>query len=1500
MKRKALLLTLLMAVMVPWAAMGQTVIYSENFDSYSLLGNNNVVLPTGWTSSTVGSTGSIATIMENFTGSVHAYSAPNYFAMGNAGALTANSGVSVTLPTSSFTMPVNCTKLTFRVKSSRADMGNNTLDVRYSYSDLSGTHTTTLYTCTASTTYPDEPVSVSFNLPNVPSDATISFVYFGRIGAASQTYWYIDDVQVLNDLQAPTNLVANNVTGTTATLSWTMNGHYGGSQVMYSTSSDFGDPQYATSGNLTGLQGYTTYYAKVRARVRNNVNPQLWVNGPWSDPIEFTTDCATPTDINITTEPSVTMVNWNGNAPLYNLEYQSLESIFNYYNGFVVSSNNYYSFSGTENPPLVDGMRYKLRVQAQCSPESASEWSDWVEFQTACPNYLDLPLHANFDYMPVSTTNTANNLPGCWTYVNTSTDPTYSNYPLLENNQSLCYSNYYPSEQYNYVRFNIPANGEAQYLVFPRIDPVSSNGITVSFWYRSVSSETLSNFVVGLMPSFNTNEFYTKSGYNGGGSSTTYNQVSFSFTAQELTDHGNYLVIKAPSDNTQSVSFCIDDIDVYPEGYICYIPASVHTTNVTMTTAEIAWMRGGTETQWGLQYKKSTDNEWTTVYDPGISSTSWPLTDLEPNTSYNVRVRSWCNAVDYSEWNEELTFTTLGVTPVPTNLAVDEDNSGSSWVTLTWDCTPVTGQNAVSNYHIELSEDGQNWHGGDWTPYTMWGTVNQSLTINSIDRGQHYFHVQVVDDQNNEGAWSEPQPFTIEGCETATTISSEHNARAYGFYSTYLPNCWTITGDRPDRVTTEEHALGFKARGGNVEATCVELEQICVTNDFGGLTVTFDWRHLVQDNNNPTNVTAQLQYCLGQDNENWQDAGDPISLFKVLEGNQTWATEEYTRHIPYGYWTRLRIKFTETDYQAFPSGIQPMCAISNLVLEGRGICSNPSGWHVGAPITYNGGRVFWGKVDAALGYDIRYRADTETEWTTIEGVEGIETENNYLYYDLTGLLPNTDYRVQVKSECSPVWPEQSAYASFKTEDYCVFTDASGDGYWDNAQNWAGGIPTLQKNVILEANVTIPSSYVAKANSIDNNGHAITIEDVGELQCNNQFSAIMKKTILPYPPTPHVQGYYLIAAPMKGNQIGYNNNAGYRVWNLLTTDIDSGNPTYDFYKWDYHQEQEWRNYRAANFPMENGKGYLYANQNGTELIFEGTMLANDVAATANAFYSNENYEFNGWNLLGNPFTCKVYVTADETGTAFYRMNADGDGLEVATGSISPLEGFFVQTPQTTTTITISREEPAKRGQLNINLTRNVSRGMKTCDNAIIVFGEGHNLGKFSFREGSSKIYMPYEGQDCAAVFSTGLGEIPVNFKAEKNGTYTLDFNAVEVKFTYLHLIDNLTGADVDLLQQPEYTFDARTNDYASRFKVVFVSKGEDAAVDNETFAFNSNGNWIIANEGRATLQVIDINGRILSSEQINGCAETRINAAAGVYVIRLVNGENVRTQKVIVK
>jgi hypothetical protein len=93
----------------------------------------------------------------------------------------------------------------------------------------------------------------------------------------------------------------------------------------------------------------------------------------------------------------------------------------------------------------------------------------------------------------------------------------------------------------------------------------------------------------------------------------------------------------------------------------------------------------------------------------------------------------------------------------------------------------------------------------------------------------------------------------------------------------------------------------------------------------------------------------------------------------------------------------------------------------------------------------------------------------------------------------------------------------------------------------------------------------------------------------------------------------------------------------------------------------------------------------------------------------------------------------------------------------------------------------------------------------------------------------------------------------------------------------------------------YTFTAKTTDYESRFKLVFAVG---SSTGSDTFAFISNGNIIVNGEG--TLQVIDMTGRIVLS--IGGhmrCVPTT-GMTAGVYVLRLVNGEDVRTQKIVVE
>ena len=152
-----------------------------------------------------------------------------------------------------------------------------------------------------------------------------------------------------------------------------------------------------------------------------------------------------------------------------------------------------------------------------------------------------------------------------------------------------------------------------------------------------------------------------------------------------------------------------------------------------------------------------------------------------------------------------------------------------------------------------------------------------------------------------------------------------------------------------------------------------------------------------------------------------------------------------------------------------------------------------------------------------------------------------------------------------------------------------------------------------------------------------------------------------------------------------------------------------------------------------------------------------------------------------------------------------------------------------------------------------------------------------------------------------VRGTNEGEMPVSFKASENGTYTISTNAENVEMNYLHLIDNMTGADVDLLATPSYTFDARTTDYTSRFRLVFNGNSIDENTNaSETFAFFNGESWSVSNQGEATLQVVDVMGRIVNTQNINGNATINLNETPGIYMLRLVNGNNVKVQKIVVR
>lgn len=390
-----------------------------------------------------------------------------------------------------------------------------------------------------------------------------------------------------------------------------------------------------------------------------------------------------------------------------------------------------------------------------------------------------------------------------------------------------------------------------------------------------------------------------------------------------------------------------------------------------------------------------------------------------------------------------------------------------------------------------------------------------------------------------------------------------------------------------------------------------------------------------------------------------------------------------------------------------------------------------------------------------------------------------------------------------------------------------------DNQWSNLANWEfqpESLPTLGEAVIIASDCQVDTSQTVSSVKVKD-GYTLTIKD-GATLTSRLISTEENVQIIIEDGGQLIHNSNGVMATVKKNVIGHSADDGGYVF-ISTPTADDADPSqvsglltgdYDFYRFDATASDglEWRNYKNDSFNMSNGIGYLYSNPNDVELNFTGTVRASNTPEVKTPSFS-EGYIFGGWNLLGNPFTCNAYLSTDAEGMAFYRMNAEGNGYEAATGAIRPMEGFFVQATSADQSFNISKEQPERiRSELQLRIVKDVDnpKAQHVTDNAIIRFGIGNTLEKISFREHNAKLYIPQDGKDYAVVNADSQGELPIHFEATENGTYTLNISIEDVNFSYLHLIDNQTKADVDLLQTSSYSFEAKVTDDVNRFKVVY--------------------------------------------------------------------------------
>ena len=205
---------------------------------------------------------------------------------------------------------------------------------------------------------------------------------------------------------------------------------------------------------------------------------------------------------------------------------------------------------------------------------------------------------------------------------------------------------------------------------------------------------------------------------------------------------------------------------------------------------------------------------------------------------------------------------------------------------------------------------------------------------------------------------------------------------------------------------------------------------------------------------------------------------------------------------------------------------------------------------------------------------------------------------------------------------------------------------------------------------------------------------------------------------------------------------------------------------------------------------------------------------------------------------------------------------------------------------------------------VNIFATNERGNR--DLAIVEFNRPEIGGatKVSFMNTANfELSANLEGQGYGLLFTPeGTEKVPVHFKAQEDGTYTLTWSTYNGDFSSLLLVDNKTGVIIDMLRADKYTFDATANDYSSRFYLTYAVTGIDdnEGTVNETFAWFDGSEWVVNGQGQ--LDVVDMLGRTLRSERLTN-DQNRVSldgVSAGVYLMRVTNGKSVKVQKIVVR
>ncbi len=1513
MFKKTFFLMLLTAFLMPWAANAQESIpYTEGFESMSSVDD---LTAAGWISYQT-NTGSFLAIETN-TSNVHSGSQALKIDSWNAG--STSDFVVVGLPL--VDEAINTLQITFSYKVST---GNVYVGYLTDANDASTFVSLESYIASSSYT------TVTKELNEAPATAA-------RIAIKYLNWYrcYVDDIEVKArpTCVKPTLGNAHFISEEGASLQWTENGSATSWVLEYSTDQNFTDATSVTCNGIssyaiTGLTAGTTCYVRVKSSCGDGDESD------WSNVVTFTTLCESINAEGYSenfdeyevasnyTAPSARVLPdcWSAiNTTSYS-NYSVFPTIYYYsstnYANSTPNSLKLYSYYSSYSdydpqpqyailPPMnsLAGMQVTLqargyntsstfKIGTMSDPSDASTFTMITEQTGLTTSYQEFEYvipancHDNFLAIMIDAASSSRTYNGAFIDDISITEAPACTKPfgLAVVNASTTSATLSWTVSGNETAWQICLDGDETNLIDANSNPFTIEDLTASTsytakvrancgdedysdWSNTVSIETLCE-VITITESWSENFNSLTAGIpicwdNSEGTTTN---ASYMWSYYATGHNGAGLRFNSYSNNNNNTNF-------------------LKTPTLNFATGKVMqlrfWYKNPTGGDFSVFISTDGGSTYTTALATGLTGvSSW--TQQEINLTNYVDAENvvivFKGTSNYGSGDAYIYLDDVAIVEAPaclnpTELAV---TANGLTATLTW-------ESEVGEYEVAYSTD--NTANPD---ENIAGTATEeTYTMNDLALGDHYFWVRANCGSDGYSEWVGPVSVHIGYC-----VPTPSNVDGNGISNVTFGMGDNIVNNDTPKATYADYSSQIGAVQAGVEST------IAITYATGYTYGTIIWVDL---DNSLSFEDSEIVYkgTSGIDN--------PTTLNAAITIPATQTPGDYM----------MRIGGADSGFDSYisdPSTTAPSaCYTGNWacfqdytlrVLEAPS-CMMPTT----VAINYTGGTtatVTW------EGTAETYNID----------VNGTVTNNVTTPYTLEGLELATTYAVKVQAICEEEeTSEWTATVSFTTdlcmpENQCEISYSFYDQYDDS---WNGAYMNIVDATTGELlyELTMPDEegpYEGSFNVCDGRDiQFVWVSGNYPSECGYEFThngeTILEKATNSAAPDAGIVltytvdcGFVSYTLEIEGYENDDNDGGYYLIASPVTVDLTNHDMTtgdFDLYYFDQAQDKEWINYEGenGNFSLEPGKGYLYAKKATTEgEIFEFTLTGTpyDGDGTIRLVYDNNANEFKGWNLVGNPWGVKAYPDHE-----FYTMAEGGAGIDVtpnvAGTEVAPMTGIFVVAEADGEYMTFAAMDSGNKAA---NLALNITNSNNLVDRAIVRFGEGRQLPKFQLNRNHTKVFIPQEGKDYAVVNAEEMGEMPVSFKAEKNGTYTFNANAEEVNFSYLHLIDNMTGNDIDLLANPSYSFDAKNTDHANRFKLVFATNN---SVNGNDFAFISNNSLkIFGIEGQATLKVMDVTGRTLSTESFSGSYDKQLNLSNGVYLLQLIQGNNVKTQKIVVK